>query len=97
MDTSLVQVIFKAFCRVAIQLTFEAGEDTQPIAIGIDPGKCYSGIGVQSELATLWMAAKHGVNRRAFTWIVKPYRALATRFDLYSSPGCFALTQSLTR
>ena len=40
----------------AIQLTFEAGEDTQPIAIGIDPGKCYSGIGVQSELATLWMA-----------------------------------------
>jgi hypothetical protein len=26
----------------AIQLTFETGEDTQSIAIGIDPGKYYS-------------------------------------------------------
>jgi len=34
----------------AIQLTFETGENTQSIAIGIDPGKCYSGIGVQTKL-----------------------------------------------
>jgi hypothetical protein len=38
----------------AIQLTFETGENTQSIAIGIDPGKCYSGAAVQSSLATLW-------------------------------------------
>ena len=29
---------------------------TQPISVGIDPGKKYSGVGVQSAKATLWMA-----------------------------------------
>ncbi|WP_414584347.1 RRXRR domain-containing protein [Scytonema sp. PCC 10023] len=30
--------------------------DTQPIAVGIDPGKLYTGVGVQSVKFTLWLA-----------------------------------------
>jgi hypothetical protein len=33
-----------------------SGTNTQPISVGIDPGKLYTGIGVQSSKATLWMA-----------------------------------------
>lgn len=31
-------------------------QNTQPIAVGIDPGKLYTGIGVQSAKFTLWLA-----------------------------------------
>ncbi|MFP4121711.1 MAG: RRXRR domain-containing protein [Coleofasciculus sp.] len=36
-----------------VQLTQSAGEELQPIAVGVDPGKSYSGVGVQSAKCTL--------------------------------------------
>jgi hypothetical protein len=40
-----------------VQLVSEpSGTKTQPVSVGIDPGKLYTGIGVQSALVTLWMA-----------------------------------------
>jgi len=39
-----------------IQLTKYAQQKTQPIVVGVDPGKLYTGIGVQSAKFTLWLA-----------------------------------------
>ena len=39
-----------------IQLTKYAQQQTQPIVVGVDPGKMYTGIGVLSAKFTLWLA-----------------------------------------
>ena len=39
-----------------IQLTKVGNDKTQPIAVGVDPGKLYTGIAVQSAKFTLWLA-----------------------------------------
>lgn len=46
---------FNKLGQFYVQLLKEPfGDNTQPIAVGLDPGKHYSGIGVQSARATLW-------------------------------------------
>lgn len=56
------------FC---IQLVSEpSGRDSQPIAVGIDPGKAYSGLGVQSPRATLFMAH-----------LILPFQTIKDRMD----------------
>ncbi|MGB7444172.1 MAG: RRXRR domain-containing protein [Coleofasciculaceae cyanobacterium] len=55
----------------AVQLTVETGEQTQPVSLGIDPGKHYSGMGVQSLRATLWMAH-----------LVLPFKTITERMEL---------------
>ncbi|MFP5270357.1 RRXRR domain-containing protein [Coleofasciculus sp.] len=55
----------------AVQLSVESGKDLQPIAVGLDPGKLYSGIGVQSSRATLWMAH-----------LILPFKTVKDRMEL---------------
>jgi hypothetical protein len=46
---------FNKLGQFYVQLLVEpSGDETQPIAIGLDPGKHYSGVGVQSTKNTLW-------------------------------------------
>ena len=83
------KVVYNDLGIFAVRLVSEPSDtQTQSIFVGIDPGKRYTGIGVQSAKVTLWMAhlqsvlcqkspvveALHGVNRRAFNWIVKSPR-----------------------
>ncbi|MEW6498984.1 MAG: RRXRR domain-containing protein [Cyanobacteriota bacterium] len=65
------QVVYNDLEVFAIQLTFDTGEETQPVAIGIDPGKYYSGVGVQSTKATLWMAH-----------LILPFKTVKERMEL---------------
>jgi len=39
-----------------IQLTFTTGDEVQLVVAGVDPGKLYSGIAIQSAKFTLWLA-----------------------------------------
>lgn len=55
--------------RFYVQLTQQpSGKETQTIAVGVDPGKLYSGVGVQSSKATLFLAH-----------LVLPFQALKDR------------------
>jgi hypothetical protein len=51
------KVVYNDLGIFTVQLVSEpTGAETQPISVGVDPGKRYTGIGVQSAKATLWMA-----------------------------------------
>ncbi|MBD2186344.1 RRXRR domain-containing protein [Aerosakkonema funiforme] len=50
------KVVYNDLGIFQVQLIeYPKGERTQPIAVGIDPGKLYTGIGVQSAKFTLWL------------------------------------------
>ncbi|MEW6492610.1 MAG: RRXRR domain-containing protein [Cyanobacteriota bacterium] len=51
------KVVYNDLGIFSVQLISEPSDTkTQPISVGIDPGKNYTGIGVQSAKVTLWMA-----------------------------------------
>ena len=50
------RVVYNDLGIFQVQLIKYARDATQPIAVGVDPGKLYTGIAVQSAKFTLWMA-----------------------------------------
>jgi len=57
LETGKAKVVRNDLNLFCVQLVAEpSGRDAQPIAVGIDPGKLYTGLGVQSVKATLFMA-----------------------------------------
>jgi hypothetical protein len=51
------KVVYNDLGIFTVQLVSEPSDTkTQPISVGVDPGKKYTGIGVQSAKVTLWMA-----------------------------------------
>ncbi len=50
------KIVYNDLNIFQIQLVKYASDKTQPIVIGVDPGKLYTGIAVQSAKFTLWMA-----------------------------------------
>ena len=50
------RIVYNNLGVFQIQLTKYAWDETQSIVVGVDPGKLYTGIGVQSARSTLWLA-----------------------------------------
>jgi RRXRR protein len=50
------RIVYNDLGIFQIQLIKYAGDKIQPIVVGVDPGKLYTGIGVQSAKFTLWLA-----------------------------------------
>jgi hypothetical protein len=56
LKTGKAKVVYNDLGIFTVQLVSEPSDTkTQPISVGIDPGKKYTGIGVQSAKTTLWM------------------------------------------
>jgi hypothetical protein len=57
LKTGKAKVVYNDLGIFTVQLVSDpSGTNTQPISVGVDPGKKYTGIGVQSAKVTLWMA-----------------------------------------
>jgi hypothetical protein len=50
------RIVYNDLGIFQIQLTKYAEDDIQPIVVGVDPGKLYTGVAVQSAKYTLWLA-----------------------------------------
>ena len=56
LKTGKAKIVYNDLGIFTVQLVSEPSDTkTQPISVGIDPGKKYTGIGVQSAKTTLWM------------------------------------------
>jgi RRXRR protein len=56
LNSGKARVVYNDLGIFQIQLTQFAEEETQLIVVGVDSGKLYTGIGVQSAKFTLWTA-----------------------------------------